>query len=564
MSQKISFAVEDVKLIDERNDSQFALVQIDAFASGKNRHDMFTSVETLKRTAKSILLKPLVFIYDRVLDDVGTHDKGEVPCGFVPADAKIDFRELPDGRTMMSVNALIWKHYSQGVLHFFARDNNVKPVSVELDLIDKQFMKDGLTEILDCVYCAITILGTYVTPAIPGAEMSVIKFSKEDYEKEFQKEFSSKYEDIDFTIPEEVKKNCQDALNMWDEMDAGETTKTVSVATARHLVKNKSITLEKFRQLKKYIPKQFKENDLNSLLWGGRDGESWINSMSTKIKELDDKQVSYFGGNLENKKENIKKEEMSMTDKEKEAEAEKLAMATEGSQEEEKTESPPEEKKEDMAVDSKTDEKKEGQKEEKSETSDEEKKEDEKEKFSNDVYMDVPVALAFLEAKDMADQEMLAAYGSNMQMAADELKKEDKQFDFAKVFSGMVAYAKMCNAKMEKMAKDTEVCMAENVELKKFKADEDAKQKVFAVNETIKQLTGKFAIPQATVDDMVSESEKFEFSNIDAWKNNVKAQCVDFAVKEISDDEKETIIRMGMPFTGNIAAPKNDLWAQRS
>jgi hypothetical protein len=447
-------------------------------------------------------------------------------------------------------------------LEFFARDNNEKPVSVEIDVIDQQPVKNGLMEILDYVYCAITILGSYVTPAIPNASMSVVRFSKKQYEDDFKKEFSSnKYEDVDFTVPDDVRKNCQDALDMAKEGD-DIFPSTISLAVARHLVKNKTITSDKLKQLQRYSPRKFKEGDLNSLLWGGESGRTWLQSMGNKIKEIDDKKSSYFA------KDNEKKEEMSMTDEEKKAaeDAKNLAMAAPA---EEKKESPDEEKKEDekteMAVDTKKDEKKETPEEERTETPEEEKQEEKKgveKKFSNDVYADVPIALAFLDATDMSDQEMLAKYGTEIQMAASELKKEDKQFDFAKVFSGMVAYAKMCNAKMEKMSKDGEVYMAENAKLKKFKAEYDAKQKEFAISDTIKTLTAKFSIPQATVDDMVAEAEKVDFANIDSWKNFAKAKCVDFAVIGDSTEPKETFLRMGMPFNAKSLPAKNDIWAQ--
>lgn len=187
-NSKISFAVEDVRVIDERNDSQFAEVEIDVFASGLNKHDLYISTDNLKRTAKTILLKPLVFIYDRMFDDIGSHDINEVPGGFVPSDTPITFRELPDGRTMMTVFGRIWKRYSGDLLSFFKRDGNLKPVSVEMEVYETKERKDGLTEIIDFCYTAVTILGSLVTPAIPGAQMSVVKFA-EEYQTDFEKEF---------------------------------------------------------------------------------------------------------------------------------------------------------------------------------------------------------------------------------------------------------------------------------------------------------------------------------------------------------------------------------------
>ena len=48
LKQKIEFSVADAKVIENLDTSSFALLSIDAFASGDNEHNMPVSLETLK------------------------------------------------------------------------------------------------------------------------------------------------------------------------------------------------------------------------------------------------------------------------------------------------------------------------------------------------------------------------------------------------------------------------------------------------------------------------------------------------------------------------------------
>jgi len=192
---KISFAVDNAEVIDSNKDSNFAVLSLDFFASGPNLHDMIVSERTLLRTADTIKNCPLVWKYDERLDDVYTHDPDEVPCGFVPETSNVTSRVLEDGRTMLSVIAYVWKRYTGELLNFFKRDGGKKPVSVEMIVYDTRELPNNKTEILDFRYEGITILGSFVTPAIPNAEAKVLSFSelKQEYMNDLEKEFPAKY-----------------------------------------------------------------------------------------------------------------------------------------------------------------------------------------------------------------------------------------------------------------------------------------------------------------------------------------------------------------------------------
>jgi len=194
-NNKISFAVENVEMIDSNKDSNFAVLSLDFFASGSNLHNMYVSENTLMRTADTIKNCPIVWAYDEKLDDIYTHTSDEVPCGFVPETSTVTSRVLEDGRTMLSTVAYVWKRYTGELLSFFKRDGGKKPVSVEMTVYNTRKLPNDKLELTDFRYEGITILGSFITPAIPLAQARVLSFSdiKNEYMEDLENEFPTKY-----------------------------------------------------------------------------------------------------------------------------------------------------------------------------------------------------------------------------------------------------------------------------------------------------------------------------------------------------------------------------------
>lgn len=298
MATKISFSVEDARMIKENPDSNFAVLSLDFFASGENLHDMWVSEETLLRTADTIKNCPLVWKYDDKLDDAYTHDAEEVPCGFVPESSEITSRKLPDGRTMLSVVAYVWKRYTGELLNFFKRDGGKKPVSVEMSVLDTEVMSSGMLELKDFRYEGITVLGTFVTPAIPMAGATVLSFSK--LKEEYTHDLTEEFADIDMKIPEAVKNNAKRGLELHKQYGRGGTE--VGMGTARYLTSNTTVTEEKVRHIAKYFPRH-KGDNLNEknppsngyiawLLWGGTTAWKWSQSIVDRLDKQKEK-MSY-------------------------------------------------------------------------------------------------------------------------------------------------------------------------------------------------------------------------------------------------------------------------------
>ena len=103
----------------------------------------------------------------------------------------------------------------------------------------------------------------------------------------------SKYDDIDFSIPESVQKAAQSGLNLHKEYGRGGTD--VGLATARALVKGGNISPEKARHIAKYFPRHANDNlsDKTSngwiawQLWGGTPARSWTNKLVRQMNARD-------------------------------------------------------------------------------------------------------------------------------------------------------------------------------------------------------------------------------------------------------------------------------------
>jgi hypothetical protein len=665
LTQKLKFTIEDAKVINENPSSNFAILDLDFFASGENLHEMYVSEETLLKTADTIKNCPLVWEYDDVLDDVGTHNRDEVPCGFVPESSTVQSKKLPDGRTMLSVVAYVWKRYTGEILNFFKRDGGKKPVSVEMSVYNTKTLPNGLIELLDFKYDAITVLGSFVKPAIPSAVANVLSFAeiKTEYKKVLKEEFSN----IDMLIPESVKENAKAGLELRKQYNRGGTAS--SLAFARYLINNRNASPENVRQVaehfsqhKKDVLKQNPPENVDWLLWGGTASKEWAESIVDELDKKDElemselvtfpyksmkdvnpslkgieppislaqanaiaKQADAVGTNDEKngwaiaissfkkghtvqdgkwvKRESMsgdefakedlgkdsaisadksKKEEMSVEKTKEELlaiqETElaattevEMAKPIEDSPEEEKKESPEEEKKEEMAKpveDSPEEEKKESPEEEKKEemaakpaegSPEEEKKEDVAIQNKEEEVKGPVKGFAYPKDFNMETMSKLFADDDSdeVKMAKEEMAKE---FCNPEIMMGAM-YATMCKMAVafEKLVADNHAYMAENEELKKFKAAELVKEKFAVVDSFLADMAGKVVIPEDAMDEFRTNSEKFSLEQIDAWKNECKAKSFDFAVKETSESK---ITRVAFPHSNTTWRKSgNDPWA---
>ena len=554
MAKKISFSVENAEVISENPNSNFAIASLDFFASGDSLNNTYVSEETLIRTAKTIKNCPLVWKYDEERDDIYTHDRDEVPCGFVPDSSEVKSRKLPDGRTMLSVIAYVWKRYTGEILNIFKRDGGEKPVSVEVSVYDVEELPDGRMELLDYKYEGITMLGSLVTPAIPMARANILTFSEmeKEYNEDLKKEFY--FSDIDMTIPDEIRENAKKGIDL--KKKDGKGGSSVSVSFAKYLVKSEDISEEKIRYMNEYFSKlpSIKPKDTTEyLLMGGDKGLEWCSETVSKMDDAD----KHFKDTHERKNGKwVKKEKMNMKDEKNMSLDEETVDVVENVEgeldnstviEEEFSEDTIEEKPdtetEEIEDFSEEEDEEEEEEVDMAEDDKEDSEEDDKEKFEFPFNVEAMTSM-FAEDED-----------EEIKMAIAEMSKEFSSPSI--VMAGM--FCKML--KMAQYAKDMEeknkAYMEENEELKKYKADIEEQQKFAKIDRVLFELNERFIIPEESLDEFKASAEKYSLDELNVWETECKAKSFDFAIKE---ESKDGIGRVGLPFSSGQIKPKNDIW----
>ena len=426
---KRKFGVQNLVFAEEDAKSQFATVQIDAFSSGENRHNLTCPVELLKSTAHTLYEKPIVFEINSLFQDFGSHvdseDERKIAGFIVPNSA--EFFDRDDGRVGLRVQGKIWKYYAQFALGVFkSAEDMVKKVSVEMLMADPD--GDVMT---DFEYTGISLLGDMLTEASPDAQAKLLSFSSDDYDKAYKAEFA-KYAEIDFTIPQEVKNNCQDGMDIYEEFGRGGTS--VSLAMARHVIKNERISIKKIRKMSKFfganggriIPKDIEGKEFISWqLYGGTSGREWSSKIVDEMNVSDESLVAYFDGdnspdsknalgdNSEGKEKNMKKDEKEVFEEEVKPEDDEVSMAEEDAPETEEEMAAEEDTKEEEMAEEESDD-------EESEEDDEDVDMGCDEKKYENLFTELETKFATLEAETV----ILREFKSNIEQKQFKIKVE--------------------------------------------------------------------------------------------------------------------------------------------
>lgn len=221
--QKLSFEVDSINIKEEIENSQFVCARARIFASGDNAHGLPVLESALYKAETTIYQKPLVWKYDKLLDDAMGHEIDEIPCGFVPSQgANISYEREDDGRLFFCVDILIWRFYSGKILEIFNKTDDEKSVSVEIAILELSKDEDEKESISEYSYLAITILGERFTPAVEGANI-VLQFSvdKNIVENILQQSFSNniqtkEVEDVVFNKDEFATTFSMTANELWE------------------------------------------------------------------------------------------------------------------------------------------------------------------------------------------------------------------------------------------------------------------------------------------------------------------------------------------------------------
>jgi len=169
------------------------------FSDGMTAHRYSFTLDVLKTSEDTILGKPLLWAYSIWTDDATTHEKSEVPCGFIPenkTNANITYKyDKKLKKTFMYVDCYIWSVYAEKLVQIFSRTDGLKDVSTELWIISsKDHPKEKYQEVLEFTYNGVTILGEVVSPACPGASIQTVNFSVDEFslaKKSFELELNN-------------------------------------------------------------------------------------------------------------------------------------------------------------------------------------------------------------------------------------------------------------------------------------------------------------------------------------------------------------------------------------
>ena len=579
-------------------DSQFATAKIRAFSSGWNRHNMYCSEDLLKNTANTIYYKPLLYVLDRVRDDFGSHADPEESriAGFVVSDSA-EFVRLEDGRLSLEVEVKIWKYYAPTLMSIFRRDMGEKKVSVEMELFNYKEREDGVLDMQDFAYMAITILGDAIQEGSPGANIEILSFAEEieKFESDLLLELSSRYDSIDFEIPENVKNNCQKGLSLYSEHGKADSR---SLSNARYLVKNKSIDPKKVKSIYSIFNKSGKFQDMQSeppssdyivyLLNGGKSGAKWVGDIYQKMSDLDQQSLSYFE-KITFPYKNVKDANPSlrswspplslsqMNEIARQADAvEKSgknrqsawAIAISNFKKTHKIKDGKWVKKEKMDASLQDDISK-----EKEVNMKEEKKELEQEVVEESFEKKIKESNMTPEESD--DQPYMEAgedeEGNDKGEEAEDKKSEDeepeeemaceKPFSFdvdsiLNILSGMKDFkAELSNKSVdltqviEKMSSKISELESENESLLEFKSEVDKSNLELEIAGTINYLVSKFEIPEENLKEMREGAENFSLEDIGQWEAQVKVKALDeFPLKNKDAKQGEDVKKYGLPF----------------
>lgn len=576
MNNVLKFSVNNIELVDKIEKSLFRKVKIKAFATGENAHTLPIEEDVLKRGARTVYNKPILWKYNKYFDDAEGHEKDEVPCGFVPEskDNPIEFENV-NGKIYIVISALLWTRYCGRLIDIFKRDDMKKDVSIEIAYIEDEDNSDVKPKIQDFVVAGITILGEMINPACKGCEAELLEFSenKERYLTEMMSDNKSiiidntKEASVDgvwsnprrklFT-PISKASNRKALLKeayLIGDFDADEPEIT-NFKYPHHVIRNGKLVVHRSglqAAFQRAAQQGIVKGEVKShLLRHYRElGLSTENFSEFAMSEEDF--TLYFAEDL---KESVGEETMTEENKEliEESEGDKLDVVSK----EEIVEDKPEEISEEVIEES----------EDKAEDVSEDEKPEDKSKEMCDIPSpdinceDEPEGDEPEDVSDDGDED--EEHDDSHEEEVEEHKDEEEIEERDEEMSCDALKEEMC--KMQDKIRDLEEknaaymtqieAMSDYEELKKFKADTEeriAREKEMADMEKVMCDIEARGINMSEEDKNEFKAKIKEFASIDAWSNYVKAQAFDRA------ESIDGIVRIGLPYITDKPQPKS-IW----
>lgn len=177
MKKDLSFSLEDIKLYEDDEDKDFALVELEFLSSGNNSHKNPIDIDVLKRDAHTALGKFIIGKYSNWTHDVTGHVENPDIYGYIPPNSKIKFKEL-ENKVFACVDGVLSKLYAVPIIEAF-HNQKEKWVSCEFtaDIGEKDEL--GNEPILGYEIHGVSILGSGIKPSCAGANIQMMRFSED-------------------------------------------------------------------------------------------------------------------------------------------------------------------------------------------------------------------------------------------------------------------------------------------------------------------------------------------------------------------------------------------------
>ena len=536
----IQFSIDDIQSVATEESVEFAIAKIAVLSTKPNSHRINITKEILERDGKSILGKWVVADFNGT--DTTTHTNQEKIVGIIPNDQELEFVENEDGSVTMFAEAVISKIYATEVYNLF-KSHNFRNVSVEMGTADDEELEDGSIDISGlCIY-GVTILGLSVGGSCPDANMSIVRFSRNDAD-EYYHNIMKKFNESQ-SHPIDKSKKAVD-MGSWDGDKAKDDL--LKEKNFKTLAKSVCLLLEDGWEDKEKSALKYPVMNLKDGIWvynaqglssARAYGEQHDPSVADKAISIQKKLGLYKDnedsnkeekekmGNEDNKnfsnsedkekdvimEENKEKDMACGDDKDKELCGDKKMAESEDEKlkDEKKEEDNIKDEEKKMAEESE-DEKLKEEKEEEDDIKDEEKK------FSLDAYVDEAAMIAMLENETEENKAL-----------ANQVAKEFSANDIV--------------AKILELSKENAELKAE----KKLAEVEKAEKKFSAIMASVKE-----DLDEKTFAELSEEGKGLSFEELGGFENKVKAFAYEATKKNKEINNEEDIMKFASSNNENI------------
>lgn len=564
-SKRCSFSVDNVNIVEENSNSQFATLEVDVCRSGENSHNMPIPRSAIEKAASSVKGKPILAAFQFADTDFAGHEVDEQPVGFFveeePELVEKDYHGNPE--LYIRAKGKVWKRYFENAMEIFKRKSGKTDVSMEIDMLDFEEPdqgRDGVINLFSILGC--TLLG--VRPAIDGSEARVMTFSeiKDKYDEEsqngsdierFAKERKNKMAEVSYKINKTELKETP-----WGDVDKTEMrNKIMKAINKATLVKSVYALVEDGWQdapsqhlkypIMQLVGDTFYYNRYalsSALAYAKQEGEQAVVSKIEKLYKkfnLDDE-----GG--EGKNMSKIKKEMETTEVLEESKCAEEEMQDEQVMQDEE-EMQDEEKMEDSEETFESDEDEVGKADENDIPDDDDAKgsDDKAEEFEDEEQMQD-------DEEEMCDGKMSLDVNAYAGAMLEMLKAEtDEQRDEAH---------KLGLSEDEKLNIVMNECYSiacELAELRKFKMDKLEADTEFAISQILAEV--RQDLPQDKFDELEEQAKECSFEDIEMFRLRAQAFAYQNGVTK-TNKKQDTHIRMGFDQNVDKKEKKRNVFAE--